>query len=190
MFAVKIREERRISTTGEPCNDDPNYNYYDCFESFFYKKRGCQYPWNVYDSLDVPICTNFTKTVDLIYNKDRNLGYSRYYFGHSERLTRTEMQCPVPCHHTKYELDYGSWDIEKHSQGITFRSIQIGFSDFMIVYAKQYKMCDFACILGQLGGNLGFFLGGSVLAGLDFIFLAISKLFHILELKHQGNQQK
>ena len=100
------------------------------------------------------------------------------------------MQCPMPCQHTKYELVYSSWDIEKHSQGINFRSIQIGFSDFMIVYAKQYKMCDFACILGQLGGNLGFFLGGSVLAGFDFIIHAVSKLFYMLEQKYQGNQQK
>ena len=123
-----------------------------------------------------------------MYNKDRNLGYSRYYFGHSERLMRTNMECSIPCHYTKYTLEYDTWDIEKHSQGINFRSIQIGFSDFMIVYGEQYKMCDFACVLGQLGGNLGFFLGGSVLAAIDLVINAMTKVFMSIGQKQRGKK--
>ena len=183
LFIVKINKKQTISTEGEPCIDDPNYNYYECFESYFYKKRGCQYPWNVFPHLNLSTCNQFNETEKMVFNKDRNFGYDRYHFGHSERMTRTQMQCPRPCQYTKFHLDYRPWEISDHNIGITFKSIQIGFSDFMIVYSKQYFACDLFCILGQLGGNLGFFLGGSILTAIDLTITGLSMLLQFLQRK-------
>ena len=177
---MKINKESKISTPDQPCNADINYKYYQCFESYFYKKRGCQYSWNVYSNLTLPICDNFTRTEDMVNNMDRNMGFNRYTFTHSERMTRTKMQCPPPCRQTFYNLAYGPWDVEDFP-GIIFKSIQIGFSNFMIVNAKQYLACDLTCIIGQLGGNLGFFLGGSLLAGMDFFLTLFLKMCNLIE---------
>ena len=181
-----MTKQHKISSKGQPCNDDPKYNYYECFESHFYKKRKCQYPWNVYPSLNLTVCENFTETEDLILNKERNFGYNRYTFGHSERLATTEMQCPPPCKYTRFHLEYVPWEVGDQNLGIKFKSIQIGFSNFMIVNSKEYYKCDFACIIGQLGGNLGFFLGGSILAAMDFIIECVFKLIQIVGQKQQA----
>ena len=117
----------------------------------------------------------------MVFNKDRDYGYSRYSFDHSERLIRTNMTCPPPCAQTKYNLEYGPSEVG-NIIGIKKKSIQIGFSDFMIVNTKEYRQCDSACIIGQLGGNLGFFLGGSILAGFDFALdglLMLQKKFFV-----------
>jgi hypothetical protein len=56
----------------------------------------------------------------------------------------------------------------------------------MIVFSKEYYKCDFACIIGQLGGNLGFFLGGSILVAIDFVVECVSKLIQMAEQKLQA----
>ena len=183
LFIVKINQEQKISTEHKPCIDDPNYNYYECFESYFYKKRGCQYPWNVFPHLNLSICDQFHETEKMVLDLDRNFGYDRYNFGHSERMTRTQMQCPRPCQYTKFDLQYGPWEISKDNTGITFKSIQIGFSNFMTIYSKQYYACDLFCILGQLGGNLGFFLGGSILTAIDLVITCLTKFFENIHCK-------
>jgi hypothetical protein len=135
--------------------------------------------------LNLSVCDNFTETEDLVLDKKRDLGYNRYTFGHSERITTTQMQCPPPCQFTRFHLDYLPWEVRDQNPGVKFKSIQIGFSNFMIVYSKEYYKCDFACIIGQLGGNLGFFLGGSILVVIDFVIECFSKLIQIVEQKQQ-----
>lgn len=185
-FLVKVTSESKIPTPGEPCNDDPNYNYYECFESYFYEARKCQYPWNTYKELNLPICTNFTETERMVFNKDRNYGYERHSFGHSERFTRTDMKCPPPCELIKYNLEYGP-SLVGDFAGIMMKSIEIGFPDFMIKNKKEYRQCDSTCIIGQLGGNLGFFLGGSILAGLDLILDGIVMLYKRLFVNQKNS---
>ena len=48
-------------------------------------------------------------------------------------------------------------------------SLQIAFADFRITLKEEYLACDTTCILGQLGGNIGLFLGGSILLALDIL---------------------
>ena len=84
------------------------------------------------------------------------------------------MQCSYPCRYTSYKLRYGTWDLGD-VPGVREKSIQIGFSSFMIKTYKEYHACDVYCVLGELGGNLGFFLGGSILAAIDFIIYLSTK---------------
>ena len=173
---MKPQKHYKVSSKKKPCTENNDYNYYRCVESHFYKKRGCQYPWNIYKDLDVPRCDNFTEIEMMLYSKDGNKGYNRHFLGFSERWSRTQMQCPYPCRYTKYTFRYGKGTLDfKDVRGISGKSIQIGFSDFVIHNWKEYLACDFSCVIGQLGGNLGFFLGGSILAGFDLIIYLSTK---------------
>ena len=162
--------EKKISTENQPCRDDRGYNYYQCVESYFYAQRGCQYPWNTYEELNLPTCKNFSAVRDMIKSMNRNTGYEREIFTPSERLSRTKSACPPPCFSTKYDVKFDDWTM--HGTGA---SLQIAFSDFIITHKEEYLACDLTCILGQLGGNLGLFLGGSILLGLDIIMDFISR---------------
>ena len=177
-ITLRDHTNNKITSRDEPCIDDLNYDYYRCYESYLYKKRGCQYPWNVYKDLEVPICSNFTQTEKMLFNLDKDLGGHRFHFRHTERLTRTKMECPRPCQYTSYDLQFsksGSFSGSK-VDGVKENSLQIGYTDFRFVNYKEYPACDLTCIIGQLGGNLGFFLGGSILAVVDFSVNVLSNL--------------
>ena len=120
----------------------------------------------------------------MVFNKDRNYGYKRYSFDHSERLTRTYTTCPPPCVYLKYNLEYGPSEVGDFAG--MMKSIEIGFPDFMIKNKQEYRQCDSTCIIGQLGGNLGFFLGGSILAGLDLILDGLTMLYKRLFMNQKN----
>ena len=141
-------------------------------ESYFYKQRGCQYLWNVYEELDIPICTNFTEIHYVIHNLDRNKGYRRENFPEYERTMITKKECLPPCFVTHYATKFERWA----RKSIPNRSVQIAFSDFVFHHKEEYLSCDTTCIIGELGGNLGFFLGGSILLVLDIIMNWITKM--------------
>ncbi len=48
--------------------------------------------------------------------------------------------------------------------------VHIWFKNFFFSYETEFLVCDWTCLVGEMGGNLGFFLGGSLLASLDFLF--------------------
>ena len=55
-------------------------------------------------------------------------------------------------------------------------SFQVAFADFSFRAASEYLACEWTCIVGELGGNLGFFLGGSILLALDLFFTGIRRI--------------
>ena len=95
---------------------------------------------------------------------DRSKGYRRDQFTKFERIRRTNQACPPPCHTVAYAVELEHSDI-----GGSGKSLQIAFATFSILHTEEYSACDETCIIGELGGNLGFFLGGSLLFGLDII---------------------
>ena len=48
------------------------------------------------------------------------------------------------------------------------------FKNFRVTNQEEYVVCNWTCLIGELGGNLGFFLGGSILMYYD---LLTSKLY-------------
>ena len=163
-ISVSIAVEKKLSTAANPCVEDPSYNFFKCFESYFYKQRGCQFPWNVYNDLDVPVCSNYTQVKNLLNDGDRSKGQNRGYFTYLERTIRTKMQCLPPCTTNKYAVKLERWQNWRPG-----RSLQIVLSDFSITYKTEYFACDATCLIGQLGGNLGFFLGTSVFLVLQMV---------------------
>ena len=48
-------------------------------------------------------------------------------------------------------------------------AIYFYFKDLVVETQTEYLVCDYSCLIGEIGGNLGFFLGGSVLAVIDLL---------------------
>ena len=74
--------------------------------SYFYKQRGCQYPWNVHKSLDVPTCLNYSKTVRTLRIRDPKKGFGNEWFGQLERRARTNKECLASCFIINYDMEY------------------------------------------------------------------------------------
>ena len=47
--------------------------------------------------------------------------------------------------------------------------VYLWFKNFQFQYDREYLVCDYTCLLGEIGGTLGFFLGGSILFYIDSI---------------------
>ena len=161
----------------QPCVQHHEYNQYKCYESYFSKQRGCQYPWNTYTDLDVPVCSNYGTIEKLLPRTDA--GRWREKLGYNERAARTEGTCPNPCEGTKYDVTLEKW--QDWRSGC---SLQITLTDFTINNEEEYLACDMTCVIGELGGNLGFFLGGSIWFGFNIIVEYLSKILNRLHLTH------
>ena len=97
-----------------------------------------------------------------------DLGHYRFLMSPYKRLTATEGECPFPCVGTIYNVEVKEWE-----HGGSGHSLQISLDNLAISTEVQQLSCDITCIIGEFGGNLGFFLGGSLLFG----FNAIAKYF-------------
>ena len=104
---------------------------------------------------------------------DIDTGTRRDKFKMSNILLKIRKQCPPPCFSKKFELKFEDW---AESSKADLPSLQVSIEDFFINHEEEFFICDVTCIIGELGGNLGFFLGGSILLGLDIIFDAIRKI--------------
>ena len=164
---MKVHKKRKRSTSKRPCNSDPSYNFHKCVESYLYRKRGCQFPWNAYEDLTkVPVCKEYSETMDALEKAGqiKSLGADRDYWTNFERTMRTNGECSQPCNVTSYELKYEVNDVYG-----TGDDIDITFKNFVFEHKDEFCSCDFTCVIGELGGNLGFFLGGSLLFIIEFI---------------------
>ena len=179
---MHAREERKISTKSFPCNSDSSYDFYQCIESYFFKKRGCQYPWNVYKNLNLSVCNGYNDVQLMMGSYDRNMGYERVNFTNFERAKRTKGECLPPCRNIIFDTEVEKWNMDGSR-----RSLQIAFSSFNFVSRNEYIACGWSCVIGELGGNLGFFLGGSILFAIDIIMEYISKLGKLIRNKIQTN---
>ena len=57
--------------------------------------------------------------------------------------------------------------------------VHLWFKNFQFVYEEEYTVCDWTCLIGEFGGNWGFFLGGSILAGFDlatFVLMSVVRI--------------
>ena len=159
-----MHTKRKRSTGERKCQDEKSYDFFKCVESYFYRKRGCQFPWNVYEDLDVPICSTLSQLLKSLKESGSNqsLGKDRDWWSNYERTIRTNGECPQPCNVTSYELKY---EIKGFEDAVSF---DIGFKNFVFEQKDEFRSCDFSCLIGELGGNLGFFLGGSLLIIIEF----------------------
>ena len=99
-------------------------------------------------------------------------GRHRERFRTSEILTIAGKRCPLPCHNKEFNIQLEKLIGEGSASSI---SLQIVLGTFEVLHHEEYYRCDSSCILGELGGNLGLFLGGSFLLGLDLVSGLVNK---------------
>ena len=109
---------------------------------------------------------------------DPNLGKGREALNPSELIKRTNGTCLPPCETTIYDIELEKWDMI--GDGISF---QVAFADFSFRAASEYLACEWTCIVGELGGNLGFFLGGSLIFAIDLIIDYVGRMVDIVKTR-------
>ena len=179
---MKLRTRKKISTNKVKCNDDENYDIFKCIENYYSEQRGCQYPWNVYNDSNTRVCANYSEIFSTELIRDRNKGFRRQNLAYSQHLLMTKHRCYPPCFQRQYEIELETWLNRKEEKD--FVSLQIAFEDFIVTHIEEYRSCDISCIVGEVGGNLGFFLGGSVLMGLDIIYSIVRGIVSSITLSN------
>ena len=187
-----------MNTKSRPCTDDPSYDFYHCVESFFYEQHGCQYPWNTFKGLDTPICSNITHILNMVNVWDRSKGLQRNEYSNIQRMDYTKNKCVLPCTDTRYSVIYKNNEEEMEHQRTIDNNIQtkgkytlvISFDNFLFEHRDEYLGCDTNCIVGELGGNLGYFLGGSILAFLDLVIIHAAKLASKINRLHEPSTRE
>ena len=167
---------RKIPTSKAPCNNNPDYDLFQCIEDHYTKKRGCQFPWNMNNASSIKICENYLKDVPSLpwrHSKNIETGALRERFKLNELLLEARKDCLPPCFLEKISVEYETWALWIKA---TKLSLQISLGSFIISHDEESFKCDGTCIIGELGGNLGFFLGGSILLGLDIVFMGLRKI--------------
>ena len=168
---MSVSTKRKLSTPDRPCNDESSYSFHKCIESYLYRKRGCQFPWNYYEDLhDVPVCESYAENIDSL-NKSAHvssLGAFRDYWTNFQRTLNTNGDCPQPCNVTSYKLKYEVNDASGEGHNLS-----IAFKNFVFQHSDEFRSCDFTCFIGELGGNIGFFLGGSLLSIIEYLLIYV-----------------
>lgn len=172
---VKIETQKKLSTSRITCNDDPNYSFYKCSENYYNKIRGCQYPWSVNNESNTEICSKYSELSSLFwfFNQNTGNGAGRDNFKLSEILLKYRKECPPPCYLKEYIVGFERWAWFSEAKPV---SLQVALDGFTIYHLEEFFKCDTGCIVGELGGNLGFFLGGSILLALDLFFTGIRRI--------------
>ena len=47
--------------------------------------------------------------------------------------------------------------------------VHLWFENFLFTYESEYIVRNWTCLLGEIGGNFGIFLGGSILGLVDIV---------------------
>ena len=119
----------------------------------------------MYKDLDLNVCKSYNDIYSFPFAHEKNKGFGRENLSHTERLVITNNACPPPCSKRHYEVEsMTTWEGFTNEKST---SLQVAFADFVTRYKEEYFSCDMTCIIGEVGGNLGFFLGGSILMCLD-----------------------
>ena len=115
---------------------------------------------------------------------DPNRGHGRELFRTSELVARTNGKCVPPCKNTKYNIKIEKSAIRTYGRN---RNFLITFPDFAFMSYNEYLACGWTCIIGELGGNLGFFLGGSVMMAIDLILEYVRRIANSAKMRIHSN---
>ena len=184
---------KKISTSKIPCNDDPEHSFFNCIESYYSRRRGCQFPWNADNTTNIKICEKYSEISSVLMNFfNRDTGAKRETFRLSDILMNAEKHCARPCFLKKFEVKLDGWSLMDQDKSLTkpTTSLKIVLDGFSIKHEEEFLKCDSTCIIGEVGGNLGFFVGGSILLGIDILFTGINEIARRLKKKNSRNKNK
>lgn len=106
---------------------------------------------------------------------------------------RTQCDCPVPCHETRYttevyysqfpdagsaaviNADHPSYTFQYMRNNLVF--LQIGYKSLSYELHEQKEAFGLQALLGEIGGNMGLFLGCSAMTIFEFADLLVALIF-------------
>ena len=192
-ITVKMFTKKKISTSKIPCNEEKDYSFFRCIEDFYAERRGCQFPWNIDNSSNINICKKYSEISSVLLNFfNRDTGAKRETFRLSDILMNAGKHCARPCLLKKFEVKFDRWSLMDQDKSINkpTTSLKIVLDGFVIKHEEEFLKCDSTCIIGEVGGNLGFFVGGSILLGIDILFMGINEIATRLRKKNSRNENK
>ena len=94
--------------------------------------------------------------------------------------------CKLPCNVHIYNPRYSYQPEHDLNENLgDFRAdyvITLWFENYQFEHKKEFIVCDWTCLLGEMGGNFGFFLGGSVLLLYDLVSIMLGKFITVCEM--------
>ena len=97
-------------------------------------------------------------------------GAKRELIRESEVPIELRKTCPLSCLRKNFKVKITAAKSYISTIRYPTRSLKVELDGFTIEHQEEYLECDSTCIIGHLGGNIGFFLGFSILLGLDVVF--------------------
>ena len=88
---------------GQPCVSGNNYIWSECLDGLFYSERGCQDPWNYYQAIPLPFCSNISKILGDYrqgsYTSCKMTCWDKPYMSQRSlsETSRVDKTCPLPC---------------------------------------------------------------------------------------------
>ena len=122
----------------------------------------------MYKDLNLTACNNYNDIYSFPFAYETSKGFGRENFVQFERLTRTRNKCLPPCSTSHYDVEFKNWEDDGFTDD-KHTTLQIAFDDFAVLHREEYFSCDMTCIIGEIGGNAGLFLGADILILVDYI---------------------
>jgi hypothetical protein len=88
---------KKMDKQGKRCETSETYSFTACFKNNFSRKIGCRLEWDVWNSMDIPICT---RVEQLQRFEEEYYNLHRFHQLYIVRKTG----CPIPCSYTEYKL--------------------------------------------------------------------------------------
>ncbi|XP_068633499.1 degenerin-like protein asic-1 [Battus philenor] len=167
---LSVDEYVKLPKDHDPCSYQKNYSANECTTKYVWryveKQAGCSGPWM---RSSLPRCANYTAMRNLITT------YMRIHEDHGCK------NCPRFCHSYLYKAfvtdrqSFYTWDAVrkiwhiKTGDAALQSQLYIYFNSMMVsVYEERYNY-DWNLFMSDLGGNIGFLLGLSVISLISII---------------------
>ena len=182
MFSAKVTE--KLSTEAKPCVTDPSYSFSKCLQEYVVKKTGCR--------------------IDFLAHFDQQTfcsGNSFHYYLEELRKMKQEkisnVQKGSGCFPKCKTLHFS---YQKNEKVINWRpnwtsEVYIQPKSSVVEYSKEYYSFDFNDLMSSVGGNLGLFLGWSLLTfaealGLLLVIIRINKFSFLIKIMSLRSKPK
>ena len=171
-----------------PCSSQTDYSFRNCVNDLRMTTRDWQDPWNYNNGINKSMSTNKTQIMEF-YDWDRHGDILKpmYDIIYQSKKDLQNKGCPLPCNRSEINLQYTYVPREKIT-GTSWNNedfdwtISIWAKNFEINDNKEIKVCDDTCLLGEVGGSIGLYLGVSCISLMDLVVLCIRRSSRLSKL--------
>ena len=158
-ISFSIKKVKKISTEERPCVMDEEYSFTTCLQEYVIKQTNCSLNLFGQESKKTKICSK--KAFDQYYDLLMNIGQDRI------SKIKQESGCYPKCRVTKYSFEKIERPMNWNSAWSSEVFVQAASSE--VEYSEEYYTFDENDLISSVGGNMGLFLGWSVLTLVEAI---------------------